>query len=336
MDDAVRILRKAYDSGIDFFDTARAYSDSEEKLGRALAEMPVARDRITIATKTGATDAKTAQQHLETSLRNLRTDHIDILQLHNPENLPDPADSQSAYAVLMAAKKKGLVRFVGISNHRVAVARDAVGSGLFDTLQFPLSYISSEEDRSLVEWCRKANVGFIAMKALCGGLITNIPAAFAFFRQHPTVLPIWGIQRERELDEFLELRRNPPELTPQTLSAMETDRRDLAGSFCRGCAYCLPCPADIPINWAARMSFVLRRAPYQQFLTDEWRQKMHRIDDCTECRNCASRCPYGLDTPNLLKAMLKDYDEFAAAHGAQWRGVSCQPDGPCRLHPSST
>lgn len=308
--EAVRILRKAVHNGITFFDTARAYSDSEEKLGEAMAGC---RASIVIASKTGATDAKTARQHLETSLKNLRTDYIDIVQLHNPDKVPDPGDANSAYATLAAAKKQGLVRHIGFTNHRVATAREAVRSGLFDTLQFPLSYISSEEDLSLLPFCAEHNVGLIAMKGLCGGLITNIPAAFAFFRQFSNVVPIWGIQRERELDEFLAMEKSPPELTQELREMMQEDRRQLAGSFCRACGYCLPCAADIPIPMAARMSLLLRRMPYQQFLTSEWREKMGRIRNCTRCGACMKRCPYGLDTPSLLRAMLEDYEQFAAA-----------------------
>jgi len=311
MDLAVRILRKAYDNGITFFDTARGYSDSEAKLGRAFAGV---RQKVVIATKTWASDAKTARDHLETSLRELRTDYVDILQLHNPDAMPDPAEETTAYAALAAAKRQGLVRHIGLSSHRAPLARQAVLSGLFDTLQFPVSHISSPDDLSLIELCRRHNVGLIGMKALCGGLITNIPAAFAFLRQFDNLAPIWGIQHDWELDQFLALERNPPELTPGLQQTIEADRKDLAASFCRACGYCLPCPADIPIPMAARMSFLLRRAPYRQFLSDDWRQKMHRIENCTQCRSCADKCPYGLDTPALLKLMLRDYEEFAAAH----------------------
>lgn len=311
MADAVRILRKAYHGGMTFFDTARAYSDSEEKLGQALADV---RGKIIIATKTHATDAVTARQHLETSLKNLRTDYLDIVQLHNPDTVPDPGDSNSAYAALVEARRQGLIRHIGITNHRAGTARAAVLSGLFDTLQFPLSHISSAEDLSLIALCREQNVGLIAMKALCGGLITNTPAAFAFFRQYDNVVPIWGIQHEHELDQFLELESSPPTLSAELLQAIEADRQDLSASFCRGCGYCLPCPADVPIPMAARMSLLLRRAPYQQFLTPDWQEKMHRIEKCTGCRSCAAKCPYGLDTPSLLKTMLADYEQFALAH----------------------
>lgn len=311
MKEARRILRKAFEAGINFFDTARVYSDSEEKLGAALADV---RSRVIIATKTHAADRKGVLEHLEVSLRNLRTDCVDILQLHNPKALPDADDPQSTYAGLLEAQRKGMVRFIGITCHRLAVAREAVASGRYDTVQFPLSSISSEEDLALAGACRKADVGLIAMKALSGGLLTSAASAFAFLRQYENVVPIWGIQRESELDEIVALDADPPTLDAALREAIRRDRKELSGNFCRGCGYCLPCPADIPIPMAARMALLLRRAPYEPLLSDEWQEKMRRINDCTECRQCAERCPYGLDTPNLLKRMLEDYEQFYAAH----------------------
>lgn len=310
-DEARRILRKAYDNGINFFDTARAYTDSEEKIGYSLADV---RKDIIIATKTMASDRKTLFQHLETSLRLLKTDYIDIYQLHNPAELSDPEDPEGLYAALAEARQKGMIRFIGITNHRLPVATEAVKSGLYDTLQFPFSSLSSDEDIKLVEACRKKDVGFIAMKALSGGLITNASTTFAFLRQFENAVPIWGIQREAELDEFLSLEQNPPELDDAMLEAINRDRAELSGSFCRSCGYCMPCPAGIPISNAARMSFLLRRAPYRTYLSDEWKEQMELINKCTDCGRCRKRCPYGLDTPNLLKAMLEDYTSFYAEH----------------------
>jgi predicted aldo/keto reductase-like oxidoreductase len=311
MDDSVKLLRRAYDAGINFFDTARAYSDSEEKIGRALADV---RKNIIIATKSGAGDKKTLREHIETSLTKLKTDYIDIFQLHNPGKLPHPDDPNDLYQTMLTAKKEGLIRHIGISNHRLALTREAVASGLYETIQFPLSSLSTENDLALVADCRTHDVGFIAMKALSGGLITSAASTFAFLRQFENVVPIWGIQRDRELDEFLILETHPPKLDAAMMKVIEKDRRELAGAFCRACGYCMPCPAGIPIPMAARMSLLLRRAPYRGFLTPEWRANMEKIDECTECRQCAGKCPYGLDTPKILKNMLADYRAFAAAH----------------------
>lgn len=310
-DEAKNILRKAYDNGINFFDTARAYSDSEEKIGYSLSDV---RENIIIATKTHAKDRKTLLEHLQTSLKNLKTDYIDIYQLHNPDILPDPEDREGLYAGLIEAKKKGLVRFIGITNHKLKNAMDAAASGLYDTIQFPLCSLSSEDDLLLIKECKKRNIGLIAMKALSGGLITNAASAFAFLRQFDNVVPIWGMQRETELDEFITLENNPPLLDNAMWSIINKDRSELSGDFCRGCGYCLPCPAGIEIPTSARISLLLKRAPFQGFLEDSFKEKMELINNCIECGHCKNHCPYKLDTPNLLKRELKNYSEFYAKH----------------------
>ena len=310
MDEAARILRRAYHAGINFFDTARGYSDSEEKIGRALSDV---RDSVIIATKNGATTRSALLEQLDTSLRALRTDYVDLLQLHNPGALPDPDDPDSSYAGLLIAEKTGKARHIGISNHRRDIAIAAADSGLYDTLQYPICHLSSPEDLALIEHCNSADVGFIAMKALSGGLITNVRAAFAFFRGYEHAVPIWGIQRMSELEEFIALEANPPSLD-EMLPVIEQDRRELAGDFCRACGYCQPCPQEIPISMAARMSLLLRRMPYQGFLTDRWHEQMHRIEKCTECGHCREHCPYGLDTPALLRKQLEDYEVFYREH----------------------
>ncbi|HOF87175.1 MAG TPA: aldo/keto reductase [Armatimonadota bacterium] len=307
--EATHILRRAYDAGITFYDTARAYTDSEEKIGRALGDV---RDRIVIATKSGATTKAGVLADLETSLRGLRTDYVDILQLHNPGPLPDPDDPDSAYAGLLDARAQGKIRFPGISNHSLERARAAVASGLYATLQFPVSHLSTDDDLAIIAHCAAHDVGLIAMKPLCGGLLTHARTAFAFLRQYDTVVPIWGIQHMHELEELLALDANPPALDAAALAAIARDRDDLAGAFCRACGYCLPCPAGIPIPMAARMKLLLRRMPFAQFLTDDWRANMGRIRACVDCGHCRDHCPYGLDTPALLRAMLDDYEAFSA------------------------
>ena len=128
------------------------------------------------------------------------------------------------------------------------------------------------------------------------------------------MVPIWGIQREEELDQWLELTARDPRVTPEIQAVIDKDRKELAGNFCRSCGYCLPCTAGIDIPQAARRSALLRRSPYQPYMSDEWYAKMHKIEECVHCDACKSRCPYGLDTPALLQAMLKDYDAFYAEH----------------------
>jgi len=309
--EAVRILNAAFDGGINFYDTARAYSDSEDKLGTAMAGK---RDKIIIATKTGATDKAGALRDLQTSLANLQTDYIDIWQLHNPAKLPDPNDPESSYAAMLEAKQKGIIRHIGITQHSRGLVVAAANSGLYDTVQFPLNYLSDEKDWELASECKKNDVGLILMKPMSGGLITNLPASFAHLRQYDNVVPIWGIQRMHELEELLRCDKDNIQLTEDLLKIIEADKTELMGNFCRACGYCLPCPAGIPIPMAARMSLLLRRMPYQQFLSPQWQENMRRINDCTHCDNCRSKCPYGINTPDLLKAMLADYEEFITEH----------------------
>ncbi|MFP4380260.1 MAG: aldo/keto reductase [Candidatus Sumerlaeia bacterium] len=311
-DEARALMRRAFEGGVNLYDTARGYSDSEEKIGYGMSDI---RDEIIIATKSsGANDRKGVMERLEVSLKNMKTDHVDILQLHNPKQLPDPDDPESAYAGLLEAQKKGMTRFIGITAHALQNAIDAANSGLYDTIQFPLSAISTPEEFALADLCKEKDLGLLAMKAMCGGILDNGRMAFAGLRRYENIVPIWGIQRMSEIDEFLELEENPPEMDAIIEKQIEAAREELSGAFCRGCGYCLPCPADIPIPLAARMTYLLNRAPWQNFVTEEWQEKMQRIEQCKECGQCIVRCPYDLDTPNILKRMLAGYEEFVQAH----------------------
>jgi predicted aldo/keto reductase-like oxidoreductase len=301
------LLRKAYENGFNFFDTAHGYTDSEEKIGHALSAV---RKHVILATKSPGRDKKGLIENVETSLSRMKTDYIDILQLHNPNTVPMPGDGSGLYEELLELKKKGVVRFIGITNHRLPIAEETVASGLYDTVQYPFSYLSYAAEISLVNASRAKDVGFIAMKALSGGLLTNAASAFAFIRDVGFAVPIWGIETETQLDEFIALERNPPAFDAAMRETVERDRKELAGSFCRGCGYCLPCPAGIEINMAARLSFLMKRSRFEPFISKEWRAKMALIDTCTECGQCAARCPYELDTPALLKNQLSLYREF--------------------------
>lgn len=306
MDTACKILRKAYDNGINFFDTARFYTDSEEKIGMALSDV---RQNIILASKTMAKTKEEFWADLNTSLSLLKTDYIDIYQFHNPAFVPKPNDGTGLYEAMLEAKEKGLIRFIGITNHRIKLAEEAVNTGLYDTLQFPFSYLADQREEALVRLCEEKDVGFICMKALAGGLITRSDVAYAYLSQY-NVAPIWGIQRESELDEFLSYNDNPPEFTEDMKSFVEEERKELMGEFCRGCGYCMPCPVGIEINNCARMILMLRRAPLSVYLTEAFQEKMKLIEKCLDCGKCKSKCPYGLDTPNLLKKNYEDYKTF--------------------------
>lgn len=311
--EAVKLLRTAREGGMTYFDTARAYSDSEEKLGAAFEGM---RDDLFLATKTHSTTPEGFWKDLETSLKNLRTDHIDLYQFHCVNQCWEPGDGSGMYECMVEAKKQGKILHIGVTAHKLQVAFDCVASGLYETMQFPFSYLSSEKEQALVQKCREAGMGFIAMKGLAGGLITDSRAAMAFISQYDNVMPIWGVQREKELAEWLSYMKDTPEMTPEIEAFIHREREALAGDFCRGCGYCMPCPAGIMINQCARMSLLLRRAPSKAWLTPEMQAEMKKIEGCLNCRQCAKKCPYELDTPELLRKNYEDYKRVLAGEVA--------------------
>ena len=310
--DAVKLLRRAYEGGMRFFDTARAYTDSEEKLGAAFGDGWLDRKQVYIATKTAATTPEEFWKDLETSLTLLKTDYIDVYQFHNLSRCFRPGDGTGMYECMLEAKEQGKIRHIGATAHKIGVAREVAESGLYETLQYPMSYLAEDKEVELVKLCQQNNVGFICMKGLAGGLITNARAAMAFVNQFEGLVPIWGIQREKELDDWLSFMDETPELDEELKAFIAAERSALMGSFCRGCGYCMPCTVGIVINQCNRMSLMIRRAPSEAWLNSYWQGEMAKIDACIDCRQCVSKCPYELDIPNLLRKNLEDYRNVLA------------------------
>ncbi len=301
--EAVYLLHRALDGGMTFFDTARAYSDSEEKLGEAFSDR---RDRLFLASKTQAKTPEGFWKDLETSLRLLKTDHLDVYQFHCVRQCYAPGDGTGMYEAMLQAKEQGKILHIGITAHQIGVAEQIAASGLYETLQFPFSYLATQRDVDLVMACQKADMGFIAMKGLSGGLLNNAAACMAFLSQYP-VLPIWGVQRREELEQWLSFFEAMPQMTDELTAVIERDRRELLGDFCRGCGYCSPCTVGIVINQCARMSQMVRRAPSADWLSPAWQAEMEKIDQCVDCGICMTRCPYELNIPKLLRKNLEDY-----------------------------
>ena len=270
MDEGVRILRMAYDGGIRFFDTARGYSDSEEKLGKAFGDGYIDRSDIIITTKTLSKDPDGFRKDLETSLKNLKTDYIDVYQFHLMGECWKPGEENGMYDCMIKAREQGLIRHIGGTAHKLGVAREIAESGLYETLQYPFSYLADEKEKELVSICNKNNVGFIAMKALAGGLITDSKAAMAFMDQYDGLIPIRGIQKEVELKEWLSFMDDTPKMDDEIRDFIRSEQDKLKGDFCRGCGYCMPCTVGIQINQCNRMSLMLRRAPSEDWLNEHW------------------------------------------------------------------
>ena len=299
--DSIDILKMAYDNGIDFYDTARFYTDSEEKMGKAFKNI---REDIYIATKTAMETPEEFWKDLETSLKNLKTDYIDLYQFHNISFCPKKEDE--LYKAMLEAKNQGLVNHIGITTHKYTIANEALESGLYETLQYPFSYLSGKDEIKIVEKCKQMDVGFIAMKAMGGGLLKNSKASYTYINQFDNVLPIWGIQNICELEEFLTYDETTV-LNDELKQIIENDKKELGDNFCRGCGYCMPCPEDINISLCARMSLWIRRFPTEPYLTEEYQKIMNETQNCLECYACVDNCPYELDIPKLLKENYDDY-----------------------------
>jgi predicted aldo/keto reductase-like oxidoreductase len=312
-DEAAALLCAAYDGGITFYDTARGYTTSEYRIGHVLSDV---REKIVIATKT---HAKTGEEFRETLAKSLSelgnaSGYIDIYQFHNPTFVPRPGEPDGLYDAALQAKAEGKIRHIGISCHRLDLAKEMVRSGLFETMQFPMSSLATDEEIELVKLCKEHDVGFIAMKGLAGGLITNAKTTFAFLRQFDNVVPIWGIQYLWQLEEFLGYEQNPPAFDDEIRETIKRDKEALSGNFCRACGYCLPCPAGIGIPMAARMRLLLGRMDWRRLISESDQEGMLRINNCTNCRHCANNCPYHLDTPALLKENLAYFEQFVKEH----------------------
>lgn len=312
--EAAGLLRRAYEGGMRYFDTARAYSDSEHKIGVAFGDtvFKEARDQIYIATKTAARTPEDFRKDLETSLQELRTDYIDVYQFHQMNQCWKPGDGTGMYECMEEAKRQGKIRHISGTTHKIGIAMELVESGLYETVQYPFSYLASEKDLALYDAAVQHQVGFICMKGLAGGLLTNSKACMAFMAAHEQALPIWGIQRENELEEWLAYMDETPQMTPEIEAFIAREKDSLSGNFCRGCGYCMPCTVGITINQCNRMSLMLRRAPSDNWLTPHWQAEMEKINDCINCRVCTTRCPYELDIPKLLKENLADYKKVLA------------------------
>lgn len=315
-EEAASLLRKAYQKGMHYFDTARAYSDSEHKIGAAFGGpsgvFRTDRNSIFLATKTQAKTPQKFWEDLEISLREMRCGYIDVYQFHQMDVCWRPGDGTGMYECMEEAKKEGKIHFIGATSHKIGIAEEIAESGLYDVLQYPFSYLASDRDIALCETLKKNDVGFVCMKGLAGGLINRSDAAMAFMTQYDNALPIWGIQKEKELDEWLAFMKNTPEMTPEISAFIRREREDLSGNFCRGCGYCMPCTVGITINQCNRISLMLRRAPSEGWLTPHWQEEMEKIENCINCRVCVEKCPYELDIPSLLRENLTDYRKVLA------------------------
>jgi len=313
-DEAVSIVSHCYANGITFFDTANMYGDSEQKIGAALENV---RDHIVLATKTLDRTREGAEKHISLSLKNLKTDRIDIYQLHNISNEKDMEKVLSADGAMEAVKQaqsEGKIGHVGVSSHDIPTAIKLCRKGIFSTIQFPFNFIEKDPADELFKIAGELDMGIIAMKPLGGGLLERADLCFKFLQQHPNVVPIPGIQSMEEADEILELYRSPEPLNQTDQKEIEKIRSELGKRFCHRCGYCMPCEQGVKITDAMGIRSMARRlAPEIAIMMGK--ASMETVDNCTECGECLEKCPYSLPIPEVIRENQSFFNQFAAKHG---------------------
>ncbi|MEZ4579611.1 MAG: aldo/keto reductase [Desulfobacterales bacterium] len=310
--EAVSVVRHCYDLGITFFDTANMYQTSEEKIGAALGTV---RDKVVIATKTASRDAKEAAGHIDLSLQQLKTDWIDLYQLHNVSNqeaLQQVLAPKGAYEAARKARDAGKIRHIGISSHSIPTALEALKTGLFQTLQFPFNFIEHDPADELFPFARRHNIGLIGMKPLGGGMLERADLCFGFLQQHPYIAPIPGIRAKKEADEIIALYANPKPLAEAQLKEMASIQSVLGEKFCHRCEYCMPCEQGVQINSVLIFKAAAKRLT-QEAVKAWLRTAMETVEKCIECGECEAKCPYNLPITDLLKenlALFREFSEF--------------------------
>lgn len=317
---SVRTVRRAYELGINFYDTARAYNTSEEKIGDALKDV---RDKVFYATKTHLRSKEEAERHIQESLRNLRTSYIDLYQIHSVDDIPTldrVMSKDGALPALEEAQRKGYIRYIGITGHRAEILMEAINRYPFATVMSPLNFLEQSHAANLLPLCREKNIGFIVMKPFAGGsLVTadkdvqalvgaknsgemaRLSVKFAIsFPGVSCVIP--GLGTPQEVEEAVQAGEEFGALTEEEKRIFERLKAILVEPFCRGCGYCLPCPQSIDIPAILRALLYATRFNLMERARNMYSQQTVKADACVECGICEQRCPYKLPIREMLKS----------------------------------
>ncbi|MGD9046413.1 MAG: aldo/keto reductase [Anaerolineae bacterium] len=317
-EEAVRVVLRCIELGVTFLDTANAYSNSEARIGKALAALPDQRERLVIATKTAARDRATAWRHLEQSRRHLGIDVVDLWQLHNVSSMDAYEQVLAPGGALEAAQEAletGLVRHIGITSHSMDVALKGVPSGHFETVQFPFNFVTNEPADKLLPLARQHGLGFIAMKPLGGGMLSDANLAIKYLLQFDHVVPDPGIERVEEIEEIAAIVTGSWDLTPQERQEIELIRNEVGVRFCRRCGYCEPCPEDVRISLVMNLPSVWKRMPVERLTTGNLAAALQTGRNCIECGQCEEKCPYQLPIREMIAEYMAVYEETLQAEG---------------------
>ena len=304
---AVKLVKNSLNLGINFFDTSRVYTNSEERIGKALSDR---REDAIIATKTVSRTAEKISEDLETSLHNLGTAYVDLYQFHNvstEEDLKTVISPGGPLDFVRQAKEKGKVRHIGITSHRLDVAKAAVKAGCFETIMIALNFVNTEATDELLSMAQKSDTGVIIMKPLAGGMLENPLLAFKYLMQFPDILLLVGIAKEGEMEENIGIVENPARISETDRSEMDRVREDLGTGFCRMCNYCQPCPQGIMISAIMYTKVALTRFDPERIFRGEWNKFMEKVPDCIDCGECEERCPYNLPIQERIKEAAETY-----------------------------
>ena len=264
--DAMAVISRCLELGITYLDTANGYTTSEERIGKVISRQ---REKVIIATKSLARTRESIAKHLELSLKRLNTDYIDLYQLHNvsdASSLKTILDPDGPRAIVEEAKKAGRVKHIGVTSHTMDIAKQLVESDLFETIMFPFNFMTDEATHELLPLVRAHDMGFIAMKPLSGGMITNATLSFKYLWQFPDIVTIPGIEKVQEIEEIIRIVNGPLEMTSAEQEEMVRLKEELGDRFCRRCEYCQPCTQEIPISAIMTAEGTIKRTPLMSIL----------------------------------------------------------------------
>jgi predicted aldo/keto reductase-like oxidoreductase len=300
-EEADRILRKAIALGINFFDSARAYTDSEEKMGRTL---PSFRDRIYLSSKALSRTAPKLSEEIDTSLRNLRTEMIDLYQLHSVGSLAELKTVLApggAYEALVQARTDGKIRWLGITGHSREVMLTAIETGRFDTVQFPFNPIEDEWEGAVIPAAKRAGMGTICMKPFAGGAIREHALALRFELTRGMDVAIPGMDAIEQVVENASVGERLAVPTEAELARLGAEKARWGETFCRRCAYCMPCPNGLNIPFLFLIDGYYTRYELKDWALQRLAALEKKYADCQACGECLKKCPYGLPIPDMMR-----------------------------------
>ncbi len=318
---AVAVVQHCLDQGVNFIDTARVYSNSEERIGKALSGR---RDGVIVASKSQARDRAGFLADVDHSLQQLQMDRIDLYQLHNVSKDAEYEQVVAPGGALegaQQAREAGKILHIGLTSHSPDIAKRAVLSGLFETIMFPLNFVAREPGEELYPLAKQKDVGFIVMKPFGGGMLDNARLVFRYLAQFPKAVAIPGIESKREIDEILRIVSQPAELGEGERAEMERIRAEVGNRFCRRCDYCQPCPQGVPVSELMTAESVLKRMPLGRFVSYLAGPVEKAVMACEKCGQCEERCPYGLPIQEMMDESIALYLREKARYDSNTSGA---------------